>query len=84
MIDGVTKYSPVNGHTFVLTGSGRDIYSAEQPEGNFTYTAVTGDFELVARIYDGEQEGSQLKEKFGLAVRENTTTSSPKVMLRCV
>ena len=81
MIDGVTKYSPVNGHTFVLTGSGRDIYSAEQPEGNFTYTAVTGDFELVARIYDGEQEGSQLKEKFGLAVRENTTTSSPKVML---
>lgn len=79
MIDGVTKYAPVNGNTFVVTGSGRDIYRPDHPEGNFTYSAVSGDFELVARMFSGEQFGN--KEKFGLVVRENTTTSSQKVML---
>ena len=79
MIDGVTKYAPVIGNTFVVTGSGRDIYRPDHPEGNFTYSAVSGDFELVARMFSGEQFGN--KEKFGLVVRENTTTSSQKVML---
>ena len=79
MIDGVTKYAPVNGNTFVVTGSGLDIYRPDHPEGNFTYSAVSGDFELVARMFSGEQFGN--KEKFGLVVRENTTTSSQKVML---
>ena len=41
MIDGVTKYAPVNGNTFVVTGSGRDIYRPDHPEGNFTYSAVS-------------------------------------------
>lgn len=81
MINGMTLYAPSNGNSFLLTGSGRDIYDPSHPEGNFTYTAVSGDFELVTRIYAGEQEGTQLKEKFGVAVRENISASSPKVML---
>lgn len=81
MIDGVSLYSPANGNSFQLTGSGRDIYNPSHPEGNFTYAAVSGDFEIVTRVYAGEQEGSQLKEKFGIVIRENTSASSPKVML---
>lgn len=81
MIDGVSVYSPVNGNSFQLTGSGRDIYNSSHPEGNFTYAAVSGDFELVSRVYAGEQDGGQLKEKFGLVVRENISASSPKILL---
>ena len=50
MINGMTLYAPSNGNSFLLTGSGRDIYDPSHPEGNFTYTAVSGDFELVTRI----------------------------------
>lgn len=81
MIDGVTRYSATFGNTFLVTGAGRDIYNVNHPEGNFTYTAVSGDFDFIARVYDGEQVGTQLKEKIGIELRENTTTSSQKIML---
>ena len=81
MPDGETWYAPENGNSFRVLGSGRDIYNPDHPEGNFTYTAVTGDFELVARVYEGEQNGNEIKVKFGLAVRESVSSSSPKVML---
>ncbi len=80
MIDGYTKYDAVNGNTFELTGAGRDIYDPSHPEGNYTYTAVNGDFELTTRIYDGEQDAGEIKVKFGISVRENTTTSSQKIL----
>ena len=81
MVNGVTLYDSINGNTFVLTGSGRDIYDTSHPEGNFTYAGVSGDFELTAKVYDGEQSGSQQKEKIGLMVRETTAPDSPKTML---
>lgn len=81
MVDGVTLFDTVRGNSFVIKGSGRDIYNPAQPEGNFTYVYVDGDFELTTRVYDGEQNGNQLKEKFGIMVRESVDASSPKVML---
>lgn len=81
MPDGETWYAPENGNSFRVLGSGRDIYNSAHPEGNFTYATVSGDFELVARVYEGEQNGNEIKVKFGLAVRESLSASSPKVML---
>lgn len=81
MVKGETLYDKSNNNTFVIKGSGRDIYNPQHPEGNFTYISVTGDFELVTRIYDGEQNASQLKEKFGIMLRENTSGTSQKIML---
>jgi hypothetical protein len=81
MPNGVTLYDEVNGGTFVVKGSGRDIFSDSQPEGNFTYKTTSGDFEIITRVFDGEQNANHIKEKFGVMVRESLSASSAKVML---
>ena len=77
---GNTKYHELNNNTYLITGTGTDIYNPSQAEGNFTYTSVTGDFEFTTRIFDGEQIAGQIKEKFGLMLRESINATSAKIV----
>lgn len=71
------SYSYYNGkHT--VTGSGRDIWSAED-QFNFVYIPVNGDITVTASVYS--QQNTHIWAKAGIMMRATLDANSPYAML---
>lgn len=79
---GHTEWADAQEGSWVLTGSGIDNWNGKQPIGNFTYTMASGDFDICTRIYDCEQNGSEIKVKVGLAAFATLATNSQSVFMQ--
>lgn len=72
---GSSEYSPVGNGTFLVTGQGSGIGEISD-SFNFSYTKVTGDFTLTARL-TGVQ--GRLLNNTGLMMRETLDSDAPTV-----
>ena len=79
---GNTAWADAQGGSWVVTGAGIDNWNGKQPIGNFTYTMASGDFDIQMRLYDLEQNGSEIKVKVGLAAFASLTTGSQSVFMQ--
>lgn len=81
-LEGTTLWSEAQEGTWKLTGSGVDNWNGKQAIGNFTYTKVSGDFDIRARIADCTQNGGEIKVKVGFATFEQLNPASKSVFLQ--
>lgn len=79
---GKTVWADAQDGTWTLTGSGVDNWNGRQAIGNFTHTAVKGDFDIKMRIADCVQNGNEIKVKVGIAVFETLATDSKSVFMQ--
>jgi len=71
---GSTTYSPISGNTFIVNGSGADIWGNDSY--GYTYTKTTGDCVLTTRVYDAIHDPDILKTKIGIMMRETLDPNS--------
>ncbi|MDP4277780.1 MAG: LamG-like jellyroll fold domain-containing protein, partial [Bacteroidota bacterium] len=77
-VAGTASYANVKNKTFVVTGTGSTI-GGSSDSYNYTFTRVTGDFTLTARL--SEVNLSDGSNRFGIMFREKLTPGSKMLTL---
>lgn len=79
-VAGRAEYASAGNHTFIVQGSGSNIGGTSDGVG-FTYTTVTGDAVLTARLIEAKLRGAGRSSRIGIMIRQSLDPDAPCAVL---